>query len=450
MNSGEHDTIAAIATPPGYGGVGIIRISGKLVAKLATSILGKLPTPRVATFSEFRDTDGQSIDCGIALYFPGPQSFTGEDVLELQGHGGPVVLDLLLQRMMQLGVRLAEPGEFSRRAFLNDKLDLVEAEAIADLIAAGSAQAARAAIRSLQGEFSARLHELTEAIIVARMHVEAAIDFPDEELNLMQDQLLQQRLQRAQALADNILHSAQQGSLLREGITVVIAGKPNAGKSSLMNCLAGYDAAIVTDVPGTTRDVLRERIHIDGLPLHIIDTAGLRETQDRVEVEGIRRAQVEMRKADRVLYVVDASQHDAKFLEQELQQLPPEVPVTLVMNKIDLAGAAAHLESSVPPRIYLSAHHGSGLNILIEHLKDSIGYHSSEASSFLARRRHLDALQRAKQHMDQAQQHLQTQHAGELCAEELRLAQRAMDEITGEFSSDDLLGRIFTSFCIGK
>jgi tRNA modification GTPase len=360
------------------------------------------------------------------------------------------VLDLLLQRVMQLGARLAEPGEFSRRAFLNDKLDLVEAEAIADLIAAGSAQAARAAIRSLQGEFSARLHELTEAIIIARMHVEAAIDFPDEELDLMQDQLLRQRLQYAQALTDNIQRSAQQGSLLREGMTIVIAGKPNAGKSSLMNCLAGYDAAIVTDVPGTTRDVLRERIHIDGLPLHIIDTAGLRETQDRVEVEGIRRAQVEMRKADRVLYVVDASQQDADSLERELQRLPPEVPVTVVMNKVDLAGEVAHLDSSIPPRIYLSAHHGSGLNILIEHLKASIGYHSSEASSFLARRRHLDALQRAKQHMDYAQQHLQTQHAGELCAEELRLAQQALGEITGEFTSDDLLGRIFTSFCIGK
>lgn len=450
MNNGEHDTIAAIATPPGYGGVGIVRISGKLVASIAASILGKLPAPRSAILCAFHDADGQSIDSGIALYFPAPHSFTGEDVLELQGHGGPVVLDLLLQRLVQLGARLAEPGEFSRRAFLNDKLDLVKAEAIADLIAAGSAQAARAAVRSLQGEFSARLHELTEAIIVARMHVEAAIDFPDEELDLMQDQVLQQRLQHAQSLVDDIQRCARQGSLLREGMTVVIAGKPNAGKSSLLNRLAGYDAAIVTEVPGTTRDVLRERIHIDGLPLHLIDTAGLRETQDRVEVEGIRRAHVEMRKADRLLYVVDASHHDAQSLVLELQQLPDEVPVSIVMNKIDLARELPHCETTNPPRIYLSAHNGAGLEALIEHLKACIGYHSSEASGFLARRRHLEALQHAKQHMDKAQQHLLGRHAGELCAEELRLAQHALGEITGEFTSDDLLGRIFTSFCIGK
>jgi len=454
MTNGEYDTIAAIATPPGYGGVGIVRISGRRVSSVAAAILGKLPSPRVATLAKFLDTEAQSIDSGIALYFPAPNSFTGEDVLELQAHGGPVVLDLLLQRAVQLGARLAEPGEFSRRAFLNDKLDLVEAEAIADLIAAGSAQAARAAVRSMQGEFSARLHALTEALIAARMHVEAAIDFPDEELDLMQDHLLQQRLQHAQCLIDEIEHRAQQGSLLREGMTVVIAGKPNAGKSSLLNRLAGYDAAIVTDVPGTTRDVLRERIHLDGLPLHVIDTAGLRDTQDRVEVEGIRRAKAEMHKADRLLYVVDASQHDANELADELQQLPADVPVTVVMNKVDLMpDIRCDIEqaaSTGPPFIYLSARDGSGLNTLTEHLKDSIGYHSHEASGFLARRRHLDALQRAKQHMDQAQRHLQTRHAGELCAEELRLAQQALAEITGEFTSDDLLGRIFTSFCIGK
>lgn len=450
MISGDHDTIAAIATPPGRGGVGVIRISGKGVADIAIAMLDRLPKPRVAHLSGFRDADTQVIDKGIALYFPAPHSFTGEDVLELQGHGGPVVLDLLLRRIVQLGARLAEPGEFSRRAFLNDKLDLVEAEAIADLIAADSAHAARAALRSLQGEFSARLHELTEAVIYTRMHVEAAIDFPDEELDLMQDRVLLQRLEHAQQLIDAIQHSAQQGSLLREGMTVVIAGRPNAGKSSLLNRLTGYDAAIVTEVPGTTRDVLRERIHIDGLPLHIIDTAGLRDTQDRVEAEGIRRAQLEMTKADRLLYLVDVADLHLHSVEQQLAQLPTNIPVTLVMNKIDLYQQPPSLEQGQPPRIYLSAHTGQGMQLLTEHLKTCIGYNSSESGGFLARRRHLEALQTAKQHMDRAQAHLLTRHASELCAEELRLAQQALGEITGEFTSDDLLGRIFTSFCIGK
>ncbi len=450
MTRGEHDTIAAIATPPGRGGVGIIRISGKLVPAIAAAMLDKLPEPRRAHLCNFQDAGAQTIDTGIALYFPGPHSFTGEDVLELQGHGGPVVLDLLLQQIVRLGARLAEPGEFSRRAFLNDKLDLVEAEAIADLIAADSQLAARAALRSLQGEFSASLHELTEAVIHTRMHIEAAIDFPDEELDLMQDKVLLQRLAHAQQLIDTIQHSAAQGSLLRDGMTVVIAGKPNAGKSSLLNRLAGYDAAIVTEVPGTTRDVLRERIHIDGLPLHIIDTAGLRDTQDRVEVEGIRRAQAEMRKADRLLYVVDVADPESNSIEQQLAQLPQDIPVTVVINKIDLQQLQPAFITSEPPRIYLSAHTGQGMPLLAEHLKACIGYNSSETGNFLARRRHLDALQRARQHMDQAHTHLLGRQAGELCAEELRLAQHALGKITGEFTSEDLLGRIFTSFCIGK
>lgn len=450
MNSGEHHTIAAIATPPGRGGVGIVRISGKLVTKIATAMLGKLPPPRRAHLCTFQDGAALPVDTGIALYFPAPNSFTGEDVLELQGHGGPVVLDLLLQRIEQLGGRLAEPGEFSRRAFLNDKLDLVEAEAIADLIAAESQQAARAALRSLQGEFSARLHELTEAVIQTRMHIEAAIDFPDEELDLMQDAVLLQRLLHAQQLIDAIQHSAAQGSLLRDGMTVVIAGKPNAGKSSLLNRLAGYDAAIVTEVPGTTRDVLRERIHIDGLPLNIIDTAGLRATQDRVEAEGIRRAQLEMSKADRLLYIVDVTDPESPTLEQQLAQLPPDIPFTVVMNKIDLQQLPPGFTTGDPPRIHLSAHTGAGMTLLAEHLKACIGYNSGEAGNFLARRRHLEALQRARQHMDQAYAHLLTRQAGELCAEELRLAQHALGEVTGEFTSEDLLGRIFSSFCIGK
>ncbi len=454
MFATDHDTIAAIATPTGHGGVGIIRVSGKQTPGIAIDVLGQLPAPRQALLSDFRDADGTAIDQGIALYFPAPHSFTGEHVLELQGHGGPVILDLLLQRLVQLGVRLAQPGEFSRRAFLNDKLDLVKAEAIADLIAADSAHAARAALRSLQGEFSQRLHELTEAVILTRMHVEAAIDFPEEELDLMQDRVLLHRLDHAQQLIAAIQHSAVQGSLLREGMTVVIAGKPNAGKSSLLNRLAGYDAAIVTEVPGTTRDILRERIHIDGLPLHIIDTAGLRDTADKVEAEGIRRARQEMHKADRLLYVADASVTQVSNLEEELTTLPSDVPVTVVMNKIDLCAQSSRIEAGLdtgaPTYLYMSANSGDGFHLLTEHLKACIGYNSSEIGGFLARRRHLEALARAKQHMDTAREHLHAHYAGELCAEELRLAQQALNEITGEFSSDDLLGRIFTSFCIGK
>jgi tRNA modification GTPase len=450
MLHSEQDTIAAIATPPGRGGVGIIRISGKRVADIATQLIGKLPASRKATLASFQAEDGRCIDQGIALYFQSPNSFTGEDVLELQGHGGPVVLDLLLQRVVQLGARLAEPGEFSKRAFLNDKLDLVEAEAIADLIAADSEHAARAALRSLQGEFSTALHELTEAVITTRLHVEAAIDFPDEDLDLMQDQLLQQRMTHSQTLIDHIQQRAQQGSLLREGMTVVIAGKPNAGKSSLLNRLAGYEAAIVTDIPGTTRDVLRERIHLDGMPLHVIDTAGLRDTHDPIEAEGVRRAHAEILKADRLLYVVDARHYDMMQLQDEIQQLPATIPVTVVINKIDLKPASELNLAAGLTHIFISAATGEGLSELSKHLQDCMGYNSSESGGFLARRRHLEALQLAKQHLNQAQEKLLIRQAGELCAEELRLAQQALSEITGEFTSDDLLGRIFSTFCIGK
>jgi tRNA modification GTPase len=450
MMHSEQDTIAAIATPPGRGGVGIVRISGAAVTSIAHQLLNKLPTPRIATLNIFRAADASCIDQGIVLYFQAPNSFTGEDVLELHGHGGPIVLDMLLQRILQLGARLAEPGEFSKRAFLNNKLDLVEAEAIADLIAADSVQAARAALRSLQGEFSRCLHELTEAVITTRLHVEAAIDFPDEALDLVQDQLLLQRMLHTQDLIGVIQQRAQQGSLLREGMTVVIAGKPNAGKSSLLNRLAGYDAAIVTDMPGTTRDVLRERIHLDGLPLHVIDTAGLRHTEDRVEAEGVRRAQAEITKADRVLYMVDASHYDAQALQKELQQLPPDTPITVVVNKIDLQDTAQPLFASEPLHLPISVTTGQGMDLLSRHLQACMAYNSSESGGFLARRRHLDALQRAQQHLNQAQENLLVRKAGELCAEELRYVQRALSEITGEFTSDDLLGRIFSSFCIGK
>ncbi len=391
------------------------------------------------------------LDGGIALYFPAPASFTGEDVLELQGHGGAVVLDMLLERIVQLGARLAEPGEFSRRAFLNDKIDLTQAEAIADLIDSGSTQAARAALRSLQGEFSAEVHALTEAVTEARMHVEAAIDFPEEEIDFLADTALRERVDGVVDMCAEIIAGARQGALLREGMTVVIAGRPNAGKSSLLNRLAGYDAAIVTGIPGTTRDVLRERIHIDGMPLHIADTAGLRDEADLVEAEGIRRAHIEMTRADRILYVIDSTRAvDDEQIRLETASLPAAVPVTWVFNKVDLARGEPRLQESQPIRIHVSAATGAGFDLLREHLKACVGYQSSEAGTISARRRHLDALNRAQQHLQEAQRQLTERRAGELMAEELRLAQQALGEITGEFSSDDLLGRIFSSFCIGK
>jgi len=453
MANTQHDTIVAIATAPGRGGVGVLRISGTNCTHIARSMLGALPRTRHAILHAFKDADGNSIDTGLVLYFAAPASFTGEDVLELHGHGSPVVLDMLLHRVIELGARLAEPGEFSRRAFLNDKLDLVQAEAIADLIGAESAQSARAAMRSLQGEFSDRLHDLTEALIQTRMHVEAAIDFPEEELDLMQDQILLQRLQHTTELCNRIRQQARSGSALREGMTVVIAGKPNAGKSSVLNCLAGYEAAIVTDLPGTTRDVLRERILVDGMPIHILDTAGLREASDRIEAEGVRRAHAEIRRADHLLYVVDASNYEEQQLQVALSELPSDTAVSILMNKCDLierVAVAASPDSSVHPRFYISTINNAGIDHLREHLKLVAGYVTAESGLFLARRRHLTALQRASDHIQIAQRNLLDHHAGELCAEELRLAQNDLAEITGEFTSDDLLGRIFSSFCIGK
>jgi len=447
----DSDTIAAVATASGRGGIGVVRVSGPRVISIAQELLGDLPPARHAALRIFRDAAGAMLDGGIVLYFPAPASFTGEDVLELQGHGGNVVLDMLLSRVVQLGARLAQPGEFSRRAFLNDKLDLTQAEAIADLIDSGSTQAARAALRSLQGEFSAEVHSLTEAVIETRMHVEAAIDFPEEEIDFLADTALRERLTRALDLCAQIMASARQGALLRDGITVVIAGRPNAGKSSLLNRLAGYEAAIVTDIPGTTRDVLRERINIDGMPLHIADTAGLREHADLVESEGIRRAHAEMLRADRILYVVDVTRAvDDEQIHAETAELPPDVPVTWIFNKVDIAGATPRLQQTQPPRIYLSATTGDGMAGLREHLKDCVGYQGAGTGTISARRRHLDALGRAQQHLQEAGRQLTERRAGELMAEELRLAQHSLSEITGEFTSDDLLGKIFTSFCIGK
>jgi tRNA modification GTPase len=445
------DTITAVATAPGRGGIGIVRVSGRGCRSIAEALLGRVPAPRVAELHRFLDAAGEPIDEGVALYFPGPASFTGEDVLELHGHGGPVVMDLLLRRVLELGARAAEPGEFTQRAFLNDKLDLAQAEAVADLIDSGSAQAARAALRSLQGEFSSQVQDLAEAVLELRMWVEAAIDFPEEEVDFLGDRALDARLEFIRHRFAGLAETARQGALLRDGLSIVIAGRPNAGKSSLLNRLAGYDAAIVTPIPGTTRDVLRERIEIDGLPLHVLDTAGLRESPDEVEAEGIRRAHRELERADRVLFVVDASDRAAvAAIEQDLAALPSTAPRTVVLNKVDRVGAEPRLEAGDPPRVHLSATSGAGLDLLRAHLKDCVGFHPSDVGVLSARARHLDALRRARAHVEEAHRLLTERHAGELVAQELTDAQRQLGEITGEVTSDDLLGRIFASFCIGK
>jgi tRNA modification GTPase len=447
------DTIAAIASAPGRGAVGVVRVSGPQVPQIALGILGALPAPRHARFCSFLDAHGDSIDAGLALYFPAPASYTGEHVLEIQGHGGAVVVDLVLKRLLELGCRMARPGEFSERAFLNGKLDIAQAEAIADLIDAGTAAAARAAVRSMQGEFSARVAELKSRITGLRAYVEAAIDFPDEEIDFLSDEGVRERLAAVFAAFESITAAAREGALLREGLRVVIAGKPNAGKSSLLNRLAGDEVAIVTDVPGTTRDVLRQQVHLDGLPLNLVDTAGLRPAQDVVEAEGVRRARNEIAGADRVLYVLDsaAGEHRSESWAQELRELPAGVPITLVINKIDLSGEPERLDDTVsPPRIFVSARTGAGLPLLRTHLKATAGYLKSESGAFAARRRHLDALSRARGHVQAAADILSSSRAFELFAEDLRLAQQALGEITGEFTSEDLLGEIFGSFCIGK
>ncbi len=463
---GSPDTIAAIASPAGRGAIGVIRVSGPLVPQIAAGVLGSLPAPRHARFSSFLDAQGRSVDEGLALYFPAPASYTGEHVLELHGHGGALIVDMVLQRLLELGCRMARPGEFSERAFLNGKIDIAQAEAIADLIDAGTAAAARAAVRSLQGEFSARIADLKSRITSLRSYVEAAIDFPDEEIDFLSDNALRERLDAVFAAFESITTAARQGALLREGLHVVIAGKPNAGKSSLLNRLAGDEVAIVTDVPGTTRDLLRQQVHLDGLPLNLVDTAGLRATVDVVEVEGVRRARNEMARADRVLYIVDAGSAadtsgvvDANSVgdtlsptwSTDLEHLPAGVPVTLIFNKIDLIGSPPRLEEAAsPPRVYLSARTGAGLDLLRTHLKAAVGYRETESGALAARRRHLDALNRARRHVQNAADTLSTTRAFELFAEDLRLAQHALGEITGEFTSDDLLGEIFGSFCIGK
>lgn len=441
------DTIAAVATPPGRGGVGIIRLSGNRVVGVAAAILGSLPAPRRAVHRLFRAADGSAIDDGIALYFPGPHSFTGEDVLELQGHGGTVVLDMLLRRCLELGVRLAQPGEFSQRAFLNDKLDLAQAEAIADLIDSGSEQAARSALRSLQGEFSQAVDNLLQALVELRVYVEAALDFPDEEVDFLADEAVDNRVDNIRHQLSGIFVKARQGSLLREGMHLVIVGRPNAGKSSLLNALAGQETAIVTDIAGTTRDVLRESINLDGMPLHVVDTAGLRDSDDPVEKIGIERAWREIERADLVLLLVDDTRPDDAEDAAILSRLPAALPRLAVHNKIDLSNS---LPGERGGQLYISAKHGLGIDELKAELKQRMGYQGNAEDTFIARLRHLQALEATRDAVERAEFQRREFNAGELMAEELRTAQDALGQITGKFTPDDLLGEIFSSFCIGK
>jgi len=444
-------TIAALATATGRAGIGVVRVSGPRCRAIAQALVGGAPPPRLATLRRFMDRDDEAIDVGLVLFFRGPVSYTGEDMLELQGHGGVIVMDRLLRRVLELGAELAAPGEFTQRAFLNGKLDLAQAEAVADLIDSGSAQAAQAAMRSLQGEFSAEVSDLAEAILELRMWVEAAIDFPDEDVDFLADRALQERADALRLRFETLAEKTRHGALLRDGLTVVIAGRPNAGKSSLLNRLAGYEAAIVTPIAGTTRDVLRERIEIDGLPLHVLDTAGLRVSADEIEAEGVRRARAEIERADRVLYIVDAADPDAvRASRVDIESLPKGVPVTIIMNKIDLLGQAPRIEPGPPPRVSTAVKTGAGLRELREHLKECAGYVVDSTGSMSARRRHLDALARARGHVEEACRQLAERRAGELVAQEFRDAQRALGEITGQVTSDELLGRIFGSFCIGK
>jgi tRNA modification GTPase len=445
-----HDTIVAAATPPGVGGVGIVRLSGPNVPDMATHILGTIPSPRVATLRQFRDAAGQSLDTGIALYFPEPESFTGETVLELHCHGGAVVMALLIDAVVSLGGRHAGPGEFSKRAFLNDKLDLIQAEAIADLIGSGTSQAARAALRSLSGAFSATVESLRAQLTKLRLHVEAAIDFPEEEIDFLADENLIARIDDCNAAFEAIRLEARAGRLLRDGYRVSIVGQPNAGKSSLLNLLSGQEAAIVTEIAGTTRDILREQIDIDGLLVELIDTAGLRDEPDQIEAEGIRRARAAIKSADAVLWVQDASAKEAEPLHTLSEELPPGRPVVVVRNKIDLTGECPGPGNGPSQAVNISAKTGAGVEALRAQIKELAGHEDLGEGAFTARRRHVDALRRAEEHFRTGRNALEKSKAGELLAEELRLAHAALGEITGEFTSDDLLRKIFSEFCIGK
>jgi tRNA modification GTPase len=442
------DNIAAIATAPGRGGIGVVRISGAGLAAMAATLTGRELSPRTATYTPFLAADGSMLDQGIALFFPAPHSYTGEEVLELQGHGGPAVLQSVLQRCLELGARLAQPGEFTQRAFLNDKMDLAQAESVADLIDATTEQAARSAMRSLQGEFSAAIHGAVEKLIDLRMLVEATLDFPEEEIEATDRQLCADKLRVVSSELERIAGLAKQGSILREGAQVVLVGAPNAGKSSLLNRFAGEEVALVSDIPGTTRDAIRQSLQVRGVPLHLIDTAGLRESSDVVEQMGMDRTRQALARADVVLVLLDESLPRAEPEEQAvLAQLPARTPRLYLHNKIDLSGHQPGVEMrGEETHLYLSAKTGAGMPILEEKLLAIIGWHQ-ETGVFMARARHLEALSAAARHLAEAGQQLDRP---ELFAEELREAQEALNSITGEFSADDLLGEIFSRFCIGK
>lgn len=450
----DQDTIAAQVTPPGRGGVGIVRVSGLLVPIIAEQILGKIPEVNQACFCNFFDADKKVIDQGIAIRFQQPHSFTGEDVLELHGHGGIIIMDLLLHRVLQLGARLAKPGEFSLRAFLNNKIDLIEAEATADLIGAASDQAARNAVRSLQGEFSKQIHIVVAALVEIRAHLEYAIDFPEEEFGTISLNKIDRDLMHIINLLHQIQTVAFQGIVLRDGITVVICGKPNVGKSSLLNSLSGEDRAIVTEVPGTTRDILHACMQVDGMPIHLLDTAGLRDTIDLVESEGIKRAWAEISHADHILLVVDAkddqSRDPAKLWSELFSSLPKKANFSVIYNKIDLTHEPAQIVANNEICcIYLSIKTGAGMDLLKQHLKESAGFKNIEGG-FSARRRHLEALKRATAYLEKAHQALRLGSMVEITADDLNRAHRALGEITGEFTTDDLLEKIFSEFCVGK
>ena len=442
------DTIAAIASAPGAAGVGVLRVSGPAAPAIAQTLLGRAPQPRHAHFAAFRDGAGELIDRGLLLYFPAPASYTGEHVLELQGHGSAVLLDALLRRCCELGARLARPGEFTERAFLNGKLDLAQAEAVADLIAARSQAGARAALQSMEGVFSRKVGALLQALIALRVHIEAAIDFPEEEIDFLADPAITAQLAKLRRELADLLREAQRGVRLNDGLKVAIIGRPNAGKSSLLNALAGSDRAIVTPIAGTTRDVLRESLSLDGIVLELTDTAGLRDTEDEVEREGVRRAHGELQRADVALLVTAAAHAGADLAF--FAALPSQVERIVLVNKIDRDGLAAHDEWRESVYwLWASARTGDGLDLLRDHLKHVAGAGSGEGA-FSARRRHVLALQSVRDHLDRTAAILATTRAGELAAEELRQAQHALGEITGHYSSDDLLGAIFSSFCIGK
>ncbi|WOJ98690.1 tRNA uridine-5-carboxymethylaminomethyl(34) synthesis GTPase MnmE [Congregibacter brevis] len=452
---GDSDTIAAIATGPGAGGVGIIRLSGPRAFSVAHRLTGVQAKDRQAHFVSILDQQNEVLDQGLLIQFPGPQSFTGEDVAELHCHGGPVILRTVLRECLSCGARQAAPGEFSQRAFLNNKIDLVQAEAIADLISSSTEAAARSASRSLSGAFSTQVDALLEQLIRLRVFIEAAIDFPEEEIDFIADSDVLERLETLQDSIDRLLAGARRGRTLRDGLKLVIAGAPNAGKSSLLNQLAEQDTAIVTDIPGTTRDLLREHIQIGGLPLHIVDTAGLRHSGDAIEQEGIRRARAEMQTADHILLVIDNNNDQRDLSSTEIVavyegDLPKTVPLTLIRNKCDLSKTPASLNSGAFTEVHLSALNGEGIDLLRQHLLAAAGLSHQETSDFSARERHVLALEDCAQHLAQGLTQLKEHGAAELIAEDLRYAQDSLGSITGSFSSDDLLGEIFGSFCIGK